>query len=176
MIRVSYILSLLALLYVFAVPSHATEQIAYPLMINGNVHYTEGFYLSKEMTANLKHFRKEHKIARNSANWNGFYAKLSVRENKLFATYLHIDMPQIVRTKAYPAPSEIFGVSIPADGLFADWFSGALDEPFGELDNLKFHKYVRIFIFENGCLVTIKEVSREEYTSYLKNNMIYRAN
>jgi hypothetical protein len=97
-----------------------------------------------------------------TANYDGFYASLELREGKLFLTKLSVDAhsEKIGFFEAEVPLSEIFAKK---DAVPADWFSGELWEFYGESKGYThFKSDVRIYVIEKGRLVETKEKKSTE--------------
>lgn len=97
-----------------------------------------------------------------TANYDGFYASLELREGKLFLTKLEVD--------AHSEKKGFFAAEVPLPDIFgkkdavpADWFSGELLEFFGESKGYThFKSDVRIYVIKKGRLVETKEKKSTE--------------
>jgi hypothetical protein len=158
---------LLALLILISFPCtvFGTSQIPDEMYLNGKMHYVYGLKLTDSMNEKLS-FNSE-KFGRCSANWDGFKAKLIIKDNKLFIDKLDVGCA-FLNDQNYktPNPETIFGVRIPDSGLFAHWFSGTLSEYFGEAFVNHTKSNIRQFEFDKGILLNITEKENELYKEY----------
>lgn len=158
-------LVILITLFCFPCLAAATGQKPDNMTYRGEIYPVHGFQLTKQMQNNLEKYHTTSKCAVifSSANWNGFYAELSLRDNQLYLINLSTDWDKrISKNCSPPTVHEVFGVSLPADGLFAGWFNGKLVNPYGECTDLTCSQY-RLFYFKRGILMKIEKLNRDEF-------------
>jgi hypothetical protein len=136
----------------------ATPQVGTPLLIDGATHKVYGFRLRRDMEET---FLKNLFMLpiESTGNYKGYLDRLEVREKRLFLISLDIERPgHPFWPFNGPSVKTMFGSTVPKDGIFAEWFTGDLEEPLGE--PVYFYttitKKVRAFVFEKGILKKIE--------------------
>ncbi len=123
--------------------SHATTQIGDIFVAADETHSVYMFELSAELKQKIEEKRSTQKTrVSSSANWDGFYANLELRDDQLYLTHLSIDWRE--DEEFVKLPIELSNES----GVFCDWFTG-------ELRDVTLGKKRRIlkvvhFYFEDG--------------------------
>lgn len=139
------------LAFVFCHSMHATPQVGDKLVIEEKVLSVYMFKLSDELRALVEEQRTRgsRRLVR-SNNWDGFYADLELREDKLYLSRLLADCPaeeghEGIAKKVIPLGDE---------AVFTSWFSGELRSiTYGEGRTIERTAH---FFFENGVLVDKK--------------------
>lgn len=158
-------LIILTTLICFPSLAAATGQMPDKMTYEGEVYPVHGFQLTEQINNNLHNYRMTSKCAPIfvSSNWDGFYAELSLRDNRLYLMNLTTDWDKRPSSNCKPPTvNEVFGVTLPADGLFAEWFNGRLVNGYGECSDLSCSHY-RLFYFKSGILTKVEEQDREEF-------------
>ncbi len=116
------------------------------------------------MVSSLQKYRESSICAvGSSANWNGFYAELSLRDKKLFRHSLSTDWDHRPSSNCkQPTAQEAFGVAIPTGGMHAQWFTGRLVNGYGSCSDLSCSHY-RLYYFEKGIFIKVDNKNREEF-------------
>ncbi len=123
----------------------ATTQARDKFVVGSKIHHVLMFKLSPELEERIEGLNSsKNGILTNSGNWDGFYAKLELREERLHLTGLSIDWSE---NDTFTTKDIDFGST---DGIFCDWFTG-------ELRDVKMGKHRKIkkivhFHFLNGIL------------------------
>lgn len=140
--------------------TYATTQVGDNLTYNGNEYKVWVFTLSDKMGENKAKFFKdpEHsgKGIVTTANWDGVVVDLIIKDNKLYVTKIDLDAWEDV---GKPSCEDVFGVTMPEGGLFADWYSGELiTEPYSWHMDGSSHT----FVIKNGILTELKKGPLQE--------------
>ncbi|MDQ8188549.1 hypothetical protein [Pelagicoccus sp. SDUM812002] len=134
---------------VFCCVSIATPQARDELLIGSKTRHVLMFKLSAELEERIEELNSStNGRVTSSANWDGFYANLELREEKLYLTRLSIDWSEdgTFTTKVIDLESP--------NGVFCDWFSGELREvKMGKQRRIK--KIVHMY-FQGGVLTEIE--------------------
>ena len=153
------------ILILSALSLHATPQAGDSLVLaKGKKVWVHNFALSAPADKKLDTWKdaKGYSGVSSTANYDGFYASLELREGKLFLTKLEVDAHSEKRgffEDEVPL-SDIFGQK---DAVPADWFSGELWEFFGEAKGYTHYKSdARIYRIEKGHLVKTTEKKAAE--------------
>lgn len=134
---------------------HATTQMPDDLIYNGSTYKVWDFQLSREMTKNESAFfskpENRDKRMKVTSNWDGIDITLTIKNSKLYVTKIEFDNYEVLGKPSY---KEVFGVDIPKEGMFADWYSGKLiTKPYSwHMDESSY-----TFVFENGVLIDVKK-------------------
>ena len=150
---------LVPLLFI-AMPLHATPQAGDQLIVeDGTKKSVHNFDLSKTAEKKLDAWKKNkgYSGVTSTANYDGFYVNLQIKDSKLLLTKLEVDAHSYWRG--------FFHADVPLSAIFdgkgpvaADWFTGELWEFFGDSEGYTHVKsHVRVFVFKNGRLVKTKE-------------------
>jgi hypothetical protein len=142
----------------------ATPQAGDQLVLKkGSKVWVHHFNLSDAASKKLDDWKKKkgYSGVSSTANYDGYYASLELREGKLFLTKLEVD--------AHSDTIGFFDAEVPLSDIFgkndvsADWFSGELLEFFGESEGYTHYKSdVRIYVIDKGRLVETKEKKTKE--------------
>ena len=137
---------LVVLMFVFCQSICATQQIGDRLIVDETEFSVYMFRLSDELQASVDQelIKGSRKVTR-SNNWDGFYADLKVRGDRLYLTSLSVDglVDGNITKKAISLGDD--------EGLFASWFSGELRSVFF-CEDRKIEQTIH-FCFKNGVLV-----------------------
>lgn len=140
--------------------AYATIQESDSLLYKDKKYEVYGFELTDEMSKNRMTFLKETGNVDNcwasTSNWDGISISLSVKDNKLYITKIDLDNWELL---GKPSCQVVFGISIPEEGLFANWFSGELRPTFysWHADESSF-----TFYFKKGVLEEIRKGPTQE--------------
>lgn len=152
-------LSRLVTLLLFTMPLHATPQAGDQLILeNGTKKSVHNFDLGKTAEKKLDAWKvkKGYSGVSSTANYDGFYATLQIKDGKLLLTKIEVD--------AHSDWKGFFHAEVPISAIFdgkgpiaADWFTGELWEFFGDREGYTpFKSHVRIYVFTKGRLVGTK--------------------
>ncbi|NQU73418.1 MAG: hypothetical protein HQ547_01730 [Candidatus Omnitrophica bacterium] len=147
----------LSIVLLFNQYAHATTQRSDDLIYDGKTYQVWGFTLSDKMTENkIIFFDKPEYPSKGvmvTSNWDGIGVSLVVKNNKLYVMKIDLDI-WAEKSAEMPPYKDVFGIDIPKQGLFADWYSGELiTEPWSWHRNESSHT----FFFENGVLKEVKK-------------------
>ncbi|MFL5327484.1 MAG: hypothetical protein ACJ8C4_01105 [Gemmataceae bacterium] len=138
----------------FGARAHATDQALDQIRYNGQIRLMmECPMQSKWPKAESKELTS--RLTSNTSNWKGYYAGWELKDSRLFLTSLMGD------NKAELADSVFPGQKLP---IFADWFSGEIQIPYGNLEGGSGSFYRREF--EKVVVLTIdkgKHTKTEEF-------------
>lgn len=86
----------LLLVSALAMPLHATPQEGDPLLLkDGTTRFVHNFRISRSAAKKLNAWKAKSGNSGNTstANFDGFYAKLEIKDDKLFLTKVEVDAP-----------------------------------------------------------------------------------
>ena len=138
--------------------SRATPQSGDALTYGGETVYVHGFKLSKELETKKTQIEesRDYHIGL-SSNWDGFYVKLLIEDNRLYLTEFFI----LADPRQFKDGVQVVPLGKPR--LFAEWFSGELLRYYGR--NLGYTEQkgtVLRYKFDKGILTgTQEEVLRD---------------
>jgi hypothetical protein len=144
---------------------HATPQSADSLTTeDGQKRWVHLFALSETAEKALDSWKdqKGYGGVSSTANYDGLYASLTLKEKKLYLTALAVDAHS--KQKGFfrdEVPlAKVFSSKSP---IFTDWFTGDLREYYGESEGYTHVKSnVRIFTFKKGVLIKTVEKKTSE--------------
>lgn len=144
-------------LLAFSHSLHATPQVGDKLVIEDHVVYVHYFALNEEYDAKIRKIESERDYYISStANHDGFYAALELKDRKLYLTHLWIDGSTGSNRGRQPVPLSTDGNS-PA--VFAEWFSGDLIHYHGQqLGYTHERSRMVVMTFKHGVLMKMKDI------------------
>ncbi|MBF0217785.1 MAG: hypothetical protein HQL30_12430 [Candidatus Omnitrophica bacterium] len=130
--------------------AYSTEQVPDIITIEDEGIFMWGFSLSPVMERKQNEFidrpeNSKYRAGATTANYDGVQMSLILKGNKLYVS--EIILSSFGEAEKKPAYMEVFGVDIPEDGLFADWFSGSI--------------YLGDFYFPKGKLLFDKGILKQ---------------
>jgi hypothetical protein len=131
----------------------STPQIGNPLTHEGKTLYVHGFELNDQLKRQIKQIeeRRNYSIMITS-NRDGFYAKLSIENQRLYLDELSI----IAHSDQFKAGVQVVPIEEPR--LFASWFTGELLRFYGrDLGYTEEKGTVMRYKFVEGILISTKE-------------------